>query len=121
MINSRSGPGGMEEASSPGPGIVMRLHRVRTEMVLAACDEELLETDLPVGTKGRTVKISASFYGERRVQPAELLYALKRATIVNLLGPRVCRIAAEEGYLDPRGTGTLGGVPHAEIITIPEG
>jgi hypothetical protein len=99
-------------------GFVMRVHRVRTEFVVAACDAELLGRDLPVGDAGRTVRISSQFYGERRVSREELLWALERATIANLLGARVLRLAEEGGYLAPGGTGTLGGVPHAEIFSM---
>jgi hypothetical protein len=102
------------------PGIVMRVHRVRTEMVVAACDAELIDQQLPVGASGRTVKITAHFYGERRVERDELLFHLRRATIVNLLGERVCKLAEEAGLIAVGGTGTLGGVPHAEIVAVPE-
>ncbi|MGI0053563.1 MAG: DUF424 domain-containing protein [Thermoplasmata archaeon] len=107
-------------AAAEVPGIIMRVHRVRTEVVLAACDEELLERQLPVGGAGRTVTVSRHFYGERRVRKEELLLALKRATIANLLGTRVCELATEEGLLPAGSTGTLGGVPHAEIICMPD-
>jgi uncharacterized protein len=99
-------------------GFVMRVHRVRTEFVVAACDAELLGRDLPVGDAGRTVRISSQFYGERRVSREELLWALERATIANLLGARVLRLAEEGGYVAPGGAGTLGGVPHAEIFSM---
>jgi uncharacterized protein len=99
-------------------GVVMRVHRVRAEFVVAACDADLLGRDLPVGDHGRTVKVSAQFYGERRVSREELLWALERATIANLLGERVLKLAAEGGYVTPEGTGTLGGVPHAEIFAL---
>jgi uncharacterized protein len=99
-------------------GFVMRVHRVRAEFVVAACDAELLGRDLPVGEAGRTVRISSQFYGERRVSREELLWALERATIANLLGARVLQLAEEGGYVAPGGTGTLGGVPHAEIISM---
>ncbi|MHB8351248.1 MAG: DUF424 domain-containing protein [Thermoplasmata archaeon] len=104
----------------PDPGIVMRIHRVRAEVVVAACDSELVGRDLPVGTVGRTVRVSAHFYGDRRVAAEELLFALRRATIANLLGPRVCGLACAEGLLQAEATGTLGGVPHAEIVTMPD-
>jgi|HubBroStandDraft_1064217.scaffolds.fasta_scaffold766860_2 hypothetical protein len=104
---------------SSDAGFVMRVHRVRAEFVLAACDAELIGTDLPVGESGRTVRISSQFYGERRVSREEFLWALQRATIVNLLGARVTRLAEEEGYISPGGTGELGGVPHAEIFGMP--
>jgi hypothetical protein len=99
-------------------GFVMRVHRVRAEFVVAACDAELLGQDLPIGTAGRTVSVSSHFYGERRVSKEELLWALQRATIANLLGARVTRLAEEEGYISPGGTGELGGVPHAEIFAL---
>lgn len=101
-------------------GIVMRVHRVRAEVVVAACDAELVGQDLPVGRAGRTVKVSSQFYGERRVSPEEFLLAARRATIVNLLGPRVLAVAEREGMIAPGGAGSLGGVPHAEIFTIEE-
>jgi uncharacterized protein len=103
---------------TPDAGFVMRVHRVRTEFVLAACDAELVGKELPVGDAGRTVSISSHFYGERRVSKEELLWALQRATIANLLGARVTRLAEEEGYIAPGGTGELGGVPHAEIFAM---
>ena len=99
-------------------GVVMRVHRVRSEFVVAACDADLLGRDLPVGDHGRTVKVSSQFYGERRVTREELLWALERATIANLLGERVLQLASEGGFVTPEGTGTLGGVPHAEIIAM---
>ena len=100
------------------PGFVMRVHRVRAEFVVAACDAELLGRELPVGDAGRTVPVTAQFYGERKVSREELLWALRRATIANLLGARVIRLAEEEGYIAPGGTGELGGVPHAEIFAM---
>ena len=101
-----------------GREFVMRVHRVRAEVVLAACDAELLGQDLPVGEAGRTVKVSEQFYGERRVSREEVLWALERATIANLLGARVLQLAQEGGFIAPGGTGLLGGVPHAEIISM---
>ncbi len=99
-------------------GIVMRIHKVRMEFVVAACDAELVGRDLPVGDAGRTVRISSQFYGERRGSREELLWALERATIANLLGERVLRLAEEGGFVAVGGTGTLGGVPHAEIFSV---
>ncbi|MGI0139983.1 MAG: DUF424 domain-containing protein [Thermoplasmata archaeon] len=98
--------------------LVMRIHRIRTEVVVAACDAELIGRDLPVGEGGRTVRVTEQFYGDRRVGKEELLLALRRATTANLLGERVLRIAHEAGLIDPGSTGTLGGVPHAEIFSM---
>jgi uncharacterized protein len=99
-------------------GFVMRVHRVRTEFVVAACDAELVGRELPVGEHGRTVTVSSHFYGERKVSREELLWALERATIANLLGERVLKLAEEAGHVAPGGAGSLGGVPHAEIFAL---
>ena len=48
----------------------------------------------------------------------ELVWALHRATVANLLGARVLRLAEEEGLVAPDGAGSLGGVPHAEIFAM---
>ncbi|MCI4368383.1 MAG: DUF424 family protein [Thermoplasmata archaeon] len=101
-------------------GIVMRIHRVRAEVVVAACDEELIGRALPVGSAGRTVQITSFFYGERAVSEEELLWALGKATSANLLGPRVLALAHAHGFVAEGGTGLLGGVPHAEIFTVTE-
>lgn len=99
--------------------IVMRVHRVRAEIVVAACDAELLETDLPMGSSGHTVRVSSHFYGDRRVGRDEFLWALGQATTANLLGARALKWAVEAGIVDPARTGALGGVPHAEIFRMP--
>jgi uncharacterized protein len=104
--------------ASGGGEFVMRVHRVRAEVVVAACDAELLGTELPVGEHGRTVTVSSQFYGERRVSRDELAAALARATIANLLGERALRLAVDEGYVPPGGAGELGGVPHAQIVSM---
>jgi uncharacterized protein len=99
-------------------GIVMRIHRVRTEIVVAACDQELLGRQLPVGDNGRTVTVSSDFYGERAVSREELVWAIQKATMVNLLGRRVLEVAQTEGFVAEGGTGSLGGVPHAQIFAM---
>jgi uncharacterized protein len=96
----------------------MRVHRVRSEFVVAACDAELLGRELPIGEAGHTVTVTPQFYGERRVSREELLWALQRATIANLLGARTLQLAVEGGFIDPGGAGELGGVPHAEIFAM---
>ncbi len=107
----------------PGPngdgagGFVMRIHRVRTEFVVAACDAELLGRELSLAGGG-SVKITSHFYGERQVTREELLWALERATVANLLGARVLKIAEEGGHVRPGATSMLGGVPHAEIFAM---
>ncbi len=97
---------------------VMRVHRVRSETVVAVCDADLVGRKLPVGHQGRTVTVSPQFYGDRPVGREEVAWALQRATIANLLGERTVALALEMGLIADGVPGRLGGVPHAEIVTL---
>ena len=115
--------GTKNEGPAPRPGVpsrgqvVLRVHRVRGEVVVAACDAELVETEVKLGQ--RAIKISSSFYGITAVSTDEFLREVRRGTIVNLLGPRAVAWAESAGLIAPGGTGTLGGIPHAEIVQMP--
>ena len=110
--DSRTGVGTPTE-EGVGP-VVLRVHRVRNEVVVAACDADLVDTFLMVG-KSR-VPVSAQFYGRRRVSREEFLRAVRLGTIVNLLGTETVTMAVAEGLLEAGAVGTLGGIPHAEIV-----
>lgn len=97
-------------------GIVMRVHRTGGELLVAACDEELLGRELKIGA-GRQV-ISSRFYGSTRVDPPLLLQNLTFASIANLLGERTVRLAVEGKIVSQEATGRLGGIPHAEIVRL---
>ncbi|MDE1821396.1 MAG: DUF424 family protein [Euryarchaeota archaeon] len=102
----------------PRPGnVVLRVHRVRGEVVVAACDSELIETELQVGKC--PVKVSSHFYGRIAVSEEEFVAQVRRGTIVNLLGARTIGWAVKAGLLAVEGAGSLGGVPHAEIVDLP--
>jgi uncharacterized protein len=110
-------PEGLPFDPVPGPGaVVLRIHRVRGEVVVAACDSELLETEVRVGKT--SVKISSHFYGRIAVSEEEFVSHVRRGTIVNLLGERAVSWAVRAGLLSADGAGTLGGLPHAEIIEV---
>ncbi len=87
----------LHEAQDPGTGgidVVQALHLI----------EELLGP------------VAAQFYGRRRVSREEFLRAVRLGTIVNLLGTETVTMAVAEGLLDAGAVGTLGGIPHAEIV-----
>ncbi len=123
---SNAGPSGdnghsrTENADLPPPlpgRVVMRVHRIRGEVVVAACDSELVETELRVGKN--PVKITSHFYGRISVSEEEFVAQVRHGTIVNLLGERTVGWAVKAGLLPPDGAGDLGGVPHAEIVDLP--
>jgi hypothetical protein len=101
---------------SDGKGIVMRIHRRGSEIVLAACDEELIGRVLKIGS--RTYEVSSNFYGSLKVEEATLVTHLKQATMANLLGERTVKIAVDAGVVGKGATSHLDGVLHAEMVCL---
>ncbi|ADT85156.1 MULTISPECIES: DUF424 domain-containing protein [Thermococcus] len=93
--------------------IYVKVYRVQGEVLLAACDEELMGKTFREGELKLEVK--ERFYkGELRdVEDLEKL--LEEATIANLVGERCVGKAIELGYIDKDRVLYIQGVPHAQM------
>jgi len=94
--------------------IRVKVHRRGSGILIAACDEGLL---------GRLLKddklrldVSDEFYGGDQGGEKMLVSRLAMATMANLVGEVVCRIAAEHDFIDPDCLITIEGVPHAQMV-----
>lgn len=96
--------------------ISMRIIYVRNEIILAACDKELLGKRFVKDNIHLEVK--KEFYHEVFVNRETFVNALKIATIANLVGKRVVEIAIEEGFVDKENVLWIGDVPHAQIVKL---
>lgn len=93
-----------------------RVYRSGREVVLAACDEELVGREFRDGKL--RLQVSEAFYGTERIAPSDLLVQLRACTIANLVGERVVGLAVERGYVSERNVLWIGGVPHAQMATL---
>ncbi len=96
--------------------IAMKMYKRRGEIVLAACDREVLGHTYEDGELHITVK--KDFYYESYVSDATFLNSLRMATIANLVGKHVIEIAVREGYIDEESVIEIDGVPHAQMFLI---
>ena len=94
--------------------ISMRMHKSGTEVLLAACDEELLGRTLSEGQL--KLLVDEKFYGGELVDEKALGDSLGLATMANLVGERTIRAALEAGYIDEGCSMMLEGVPHAQMV-----
>ncbi|MEM2331650.1 MAG: DUF424 family protein [Nitrososphaerota archaeon] len=93
----------------------VKVHHSRTgEVVVAACDEELLGKNLKI-VEGLSVEVSRTFYGGVLVGEDELQSYLKQGTIINLLGEYVIEYALSHGLIIEKAVTKVGGVPHVQI------
>ncbi|WP_297073374.1 DUF424 domain-containing protein [Thermococcus sp.] len=93
--------------------IYVKVYRVQGEVLLAACDEELLGKTFREGELKLEVK--ERFYKGELVEEEKLEELLEEATIANLTGERCVSKAIELGYVNPERVLRIEGVPHAQM------
>ncbi|AEC52427.1 hypothetical protein PNA2_1512 [Pyrococcus sp. NA2] len=96
-----------------GGKIYVKIYRIQGEVLLAACDEELLGKTFREGELKLEVK--ERFYKGELVDLDALEELLAEATIANLTGERVVRKAIELGYIDESRVLRIQGIPHAQM------
>lgn len=93
-----------------------KAHRHSKELMLAVCDEEVLGQTFREGDVHITV--GEGFYGGDLIGEEELRSRLGMFTIVNIVGNRSVEIAISEGIVDPEAVIVIGGVKHAQAVTL---
>ncbi len=94
--------------------IRVKVHRRGGDLLIAACDNDLIGRKLKDGVL--RLDVSDEFYGGDRGDEEMLLNRLRMATMANLVGENVCRIAAEHDFIDRECVITIEGVPHAQMV-----
>ncbi|NLL94335.1 MAG: DUF424 family protein [Thermoplasmatales archaeon] len=92
----------------------IKMHRAGPEMLLAACDVELLGRTFSEG--GARITVGRHFYFGEEATAEMLVERMRSATIMNLTGERAVALAVAEGYVDPERTITIQGVIHAQAV-----
>ncbi len=105
-----------EDIGSSEHGIAMRMYKTRGEIVLAACDREILDKNFEEGELH--IHVRREFYYDAFVSDTTFLNSLKVATIANLVGKRVVELAIRNGYVDEENVIWISGVPHAQVVLL---
>jgi len=96
--------------------IAMKMWKIRDEVMLAACDADLLGKRFEEGEIH--IEVRKEFYFETYVSEKTFRNALRMATIINLVGENVIRIAIEEGIVDENNILRIQNIPHAQAVTM---
>jgi len=97
--------------------IIAKLHRVRGNAILAACDSELFGKCIE-GKKGVKLSIKGNFFDGEEVSEEEFKTMLCQATSANLIGKRTVALAIKLGYIDPDCVTKIAGTPHALMFCV---
>ena len=94
--------------------ISIRVFKQGKDLVIGACDEELLGKRFIDGKF--QIDVSKQFYDGDRVDKKTLEKYLLDATIANLVGKETVTCAIKLGLVDPDCILKIKGVPHAQMI-----
>lgn len=90
--------------------------RYGKDLMVVACDSEILGAKLESGDL--KIIVSKEFYGGMLVDSREALNYLKSASIINIIGVRIVKLALEAGLIHKDAIITIGGQPHAQFIRV---
>jgi hypothetical protein len=94
--------------------ISIKIYRQGNDVLLAACDENLIGKTFEEGKF--QIEVKKDFYDGERVTPEILKKLLKDVTIANLVGDETIRHAIEIGLIDPECVIKIKGIPHAQMV-----
>jgi len=94
--------------------IAARFFEREGEVLLAACDEELLGRTLR--SDGMRLTVSRIFYFKDLVTEEELKEMMRQATTMNLVGNVTVGVAKELGFVSDGGTLKIEGIEHAQTV-----
>ncbi|MBU4406158.1 MAG: DUF424 family protein [Candidatus Altiarchaeota archaeon] len=96
--------------------IYVKIHRSGNDILLAACDKEVLGNTLTDGEF--CLNVDEKFYEDMLVDVEELAELMAEATIANLTGNEVVEKAVELGFVDKDCVMEISGVKHAQVVNI---
>lgn len=92
----------------------LKMYNIESEIMVVACDRELIGKTFRDGDL--TIHVSKGFYKGEPANEAEVIDALQKATIANLLGERAVSCAVKSGFIDQDNVITISGVQHAQMV-----
>ncbi len=100
----------------PDDVVVMKLHSVQGQNVLAICDPELLGCELEWGDIH--LLVSKGFYGGDQVPMDVMIRTALQCTTINAIGNKCVQALVESGIVDGEAIVYINDVPHCQVYTI---
>jgi hypothetical protein len=91
-----------------------KVYRVKDQIVVAICDEELIEKTLDFDDV--KFHVSRKFYGGDLIDHEKAEKLLENATIGNLVGEKIISLALNKRYIAKENIILISGIPHAQFI-----
>ncbi len=96
--------------------IRLKVHNRGKEVLVAACDADLLGQTLREGEL--RLEVTPEFYDGLAADREQLLRHLRLATIGNFVGEETVAAALKGGFVEEAGIIRIDGVPHAQMVVL---
>ena len=94
--------------------IYVRMHRGRDDIILAACDEEVIGKTFK--GDGMRITVSEDFYNGELVPEEVFIERMRSVTIMNLVGERTIALAVDNGHVYENCVLQIGETKHAQVV-----
>lgn len=94
--------------------VYVNIYQKKGEVLVAACDEELLGKTFKEGRLKLEVK--EAFYKGSLKELPDAVRLIGNSDVANLVGRRIVGAVVEEGIADSRAVISIAGVPHLQIM-----
>lgn len=98
------------------PKIYAKVYRTGGEILVAACDEDIIGLIFSEGEI--CLEIKREFYGGELMETDRLVSLLSEATIANLTGNHAVNTAIDNGFIGRNNVLEISNVKHAQMINI---
>ena len=94
----------------------MKIYRIRGEVLVAVCDEDIVGKKFKEGEL--KIEIKEDFYGKESYGEEDVKRALRQATIANISGEKAVKLAIDLGIIDKDRVLKIGECWHAQMVVI---
>jgi len=92
------------------------IFKSKSDIVIAACDEDILDKNLKDGRV--EMKVKKEFYGGKLVDAETVAELMRRATVGNFIGKNIIELAQRDGFITKENVIFIDGIPHAQFVKI---
>lgn len=96
--------------------MIVRERETPEGLLVSVCDDGLIGETFEDGEV--TLEVNESFYQGDRCSDDEVIEALERAAVANIVGVRAVTLAIEAGVVDEDRVLDIGEVRHAQVLNL---
>lgn len=91
-----------------------KVYREGKDIIVACCDDDIRGKTFEEGEL--VLHVKESFYCGELLEGPELCSLIEKATVVNMVGKKVVKLAVGAGLIDKRNVLKVNEVPHAQMV-----